>query len=71
MPHLALSNLGLKIDDLVQRHLKLLAENQLLNQELERLRAEKALLSSKNELAIAKIKQVASQLREEIHERIA
>ncbi len=71
MPHLALSNLGLKIDDLVQRHLKLLAENQLLNQELERLRAEKALLSSKNELAIAKIKHVASQLREEIHERIA
>lgn len=71
MPHLALSNLGLKIDDLVQRHLKLLAEHQLLNQELERLRAEKALLSSKNESAIAKIKQVASQLREEIHERIA
>ncbi len=71
MPHLAISNLGLKIEDLMQRYQQLLAENRSLRQELARLQAEKVLLTSKNELAIAKIKHITSQLREEIHERIA
>jgi uncharacterized protein (TIGR02449 family) len=71
MPHLAIGNLSLKIDDLLQHHAKLATENHVLKKELAQLHAEKAALSSQNQLAVKKIKHVVSQLREEIHERIA
>ena len=70
MPHLAILDLSLKIDDILKRYLKLLSENCLLREEIEKLRVEKTWLSSKNQLAVTKIKQAVSQLREEIHERI-
>ena len=71
MSHLAINTLGLKIDELLTRHLQLIAENRSLRDEIEKLRSEKALLSSKNQLAANKIKHVISQLREEMHGRLA
>lgn len=70
MNTLEINNLDIKLDALLREYHKLLKENHYLREQLTMLKQDHSVLSSKNQLAVTRIKHVISQLRDEINERI-
>ena len=61
------NNFERKLEKLFQKYQQLLSENLALRKEIFALKKECALLSEKNEKAIANIKHIVGQLREGSH----